>query len=192
MREWEGHVAAARKKSHQWRVSLTPNNTKTIGRMTCYCFLRPIRRDLTNSSYTTRVEWGGVTTQYLIGWMESSFFIITCGSGAPASFFAGEAGQQCAKHHGTNGQNLQQTIELTTSRPSVNVCLIVISLRRSGRVIFQNVSWLLSVCATYACNKVPWKGYLVLKNKEINKTSRNVENWAELHNQTNVMSSASK
>ena len=36
-------VAAARKRSHQWRVSLTPNNTKTIGRMTCHCFLRPIR-----------------------------------------------------------------------------------------------------------------------------------------------------
>ena len=108
--------------------------------------------------------------------MESSFFIIACGSGALASFFAGEAGQQCAKHHGTNGQNLQQTIDLTTSRPSVNFCLIVISLRRSGRVIFQNVSWLLSVCATYACYKVPWKGYLVFKNKEINKASRNVEN----------------
>ena len=37
----------------QWCVSLTPNNTKTIERMTCHCFLRPIRRDLTNSSYTT-------------------------------------------------------------------------------------------------------------------------------------------
>ena len=36
-----------------WCVSLTPNNTKTIERMTCHCFLRPIRRDLTNSSYTT-------------------------------------------------------------------------------------------------------------------------------------------
>ena len=35
----------------QWCVSLTPNNTKTIERMTCHCFLRPIRRDLTNSSY---------------------------------------------------------------------------------------------------------------------------------------------
>ena len=47
------HVAAAWKRSHQWCVSLTPNNTKTIGRMTCHCFLRPIRRDLTSSSYTT-------------------------------------------------------------------------------------------------------------------------------------------
>ena len=37
----------------QWCVSLTPNNTKTIERMTCHCFLRPIRRDLTKSSYTT-------------------------------------------------------------------------------------------------------------------------------------------
>ena len=33
-----GHVAAARKRSHQWCVSLTPNNTKTMGRMTCHCF----------------------------------------------------------------------------------------------------------------------------------------------------------
>ena len=44
------HVAAAWKRSHQWCVSLTPNNTKTIGRMTCHCFLLPIRRDLTSSS----------------------------------------------------------------------------------------------------------------------------------------------
>ena len=48
-----GHEAAARKRSHQWCVSLTPNNTKTMGRMTCHCFQRPIRRDLTSSSYTT-------------------------------------------------------------------------------------------------------------------------------------------
>ena len=40
------HVATARKRSHQWCVSLTPNNTKTVGRMTRHCFLRPIRRDL--------------------------------------------------------------------------------------------------------------------------------------------------
>ena len=40
------HVAAARKRSHQWCVSLTPNNTKTVVRMTRHCFLRPIRRDL--------------------------------------------------------------------------------------------------------------------------------------------------
>ena len=40
------HVAAARKRSHQWCVSLTPNNTNTVGRMTRHCFLRPIRRDL--------------------------------------------------------------------------------------------------------------------------------------------------
>ena len=32
-----GHVAAARKRSHQWGVSLTPNNIKTMGRMTCHC-----------------------------------------------------------------------------------------------------------------------------------------------------------
>ena len=47
------YVAAARKRSHQFYVPLTPNNTKTIERMTCHCFLRPIRRDLTSSSYTT-------------------------------------------------------------------------------------------------------------------------------------------
>ena len=46
-------VAAARKRGHQWYLTLTPNNTKTIERMTCHCFLRPIRRDLTSSSYTT-------------------------------------------------------------------------------------------------------------------------------------------
>ena len=31
---WEGHVAAAQKKSHQWCLTLTPNNTETIERMT--------------------------------------------------------------------------------------------------------------------------------------------------------------
>ena len=59
-----GHVAAARKSSHQWCVSLTPNNTKTMGRMTCHCFQRPIRRDLTSSSYTTgktMVQWAHYT-----------------------------------------------------------------------------------------------------------------------------------
>ena len=45
--------AAARKRSHQWCLTLTPNNTETIERMTCHCFLRPIRRGLTSSSYTT-------------------------------------------------------------------------------------------------------------------------------------------
>ena len=47
-----GHVAAARS---EWCLTLTPNNTKTIERMTYHCFLRPIRRDLTSSSCTT--EW---------------------------------------------------------------------------------------------------------------------------------------
>ena len=47
-----GHVAAARS---EWCLTLTPNNTKTIERMTYHCFLRPIRRDLTSSSYT--IEW---------------------------------------------------------------------------------------------------------------------------------------
>ena len=51
------HVAAARKRSHQWCLTLTPNNTETIERLTCHCFLqRPIIRDLTNSSYTT-ISW---------------------------------------------------------------------------------------------------------------------------------------
>ena len=47
------HVAAARKRSHQWCISLTPNNTKTVGRMTCLCFLRPII--IRSSSYATRI-----------------------------------------------------------------------------------------------------------------------------------------
>ena len=48
-----GHVATAQKITHQWCLTLTPNNTGTIERMTCHCFLQPIRRDLTSSSYTT-------------------------------------------------------------------------------------------------------------------------------------------
>ena len=47
-----GHVAAARKRSHQWCLTLTPNNMETIERITCHCFLRPIRRDLTTRSNT--------------------------------------------------------------------------------------------------------------------------------------------
>ena len=47
------HVAAARKRSHQWCISLAPNNTKTDGRMTCLCFLRPII--IRSSSYATRI-----------------------------------------------------------------------------------------------------------------------------------------
>ena len=34
-------------------VSLIPNNTITIERMTCHCFLQPIRRDLKSSSHIT-------------------------------------------------------------------------------------------------------------------------------------------
>ena len=48
-----GHVTAVRKRSHQWCVSLTPNNIKTIERMTYHCFLRPIKRDLPRS-YTSQ------------------------------------------------------------------------------------------------------------------------------------------
>ena len=50
-----GHVAAARKRSHQWCLTLTPNNTETLERMTGHCFLRLIRRDLISSSYTTEI-----------------------------------------------------------------------------------------------------------------------------------------
>ena len=46
--------ASAWKRSHQCCVPQTPNNTKTIGRMTCHCFLRPIRRDLPSSCY---ISW---------------------------------------------------------------------------------------------------------------------------------------
>ena len=34
-----GHLAAARKRSHQWCLTLTPNNTETVERMTCHCFI---------------------------------------------------------------------------------------------------------------------------------------------------------
>ena len=47
------HAAAAGKRGHQWCLSLTPNNTETMKRMACHCFLRPIRRHLKSSSYTT-------------------------------------------------------------------------------------------------------------------------------------------
>ena len=56
----------------QWCVSLIPNNTKTIERMTCHCFVRPIRRDLKNSSYTTALYWTDtaeirfVTSEHLV------------------------------------------------------------------------------------------------------------------------------
>ena len=46
-------VAAPWMRSHQWCLTLTPNNTKTIKRMTCHCFLRPVRGGLLSSSYTT-------------------------------------------------------------------------------------------------------------------------------------------
>ena len=48
-----GDVAAVPKISHQWFETLTPNNTKRMGRMTCHCFQRAIRRDLRISCYTT-------------------------------------------------------------------------------------------------------------------------------------------
>ena len=50
--------SCSEEKSPLVTVSLTPNNTlntKTIGRMTCLCFLGPIMRDLTSCSYTTQL-----------------------------------------------------------------------------------------------------------------------------------------
>ena len=38
------NVAAARKRSHQWCLTLTPNSTETIERIIYHRFLRPIRR----------------------------------------------------------------------------------------------------------------------------------------------------
>ena len=66
-------VAAAGKRSHQWCLTLTPNDTKTIERMTCRCFLRPIRRELTSSSYTT----GWFSTAEPIHTVNLYFFLTT-------------------------------------------------------------------------------------------------------------------
>ena len=52
LRKETGHVAAARKRSHQWCLTLTPNNTETIERMIFHCFLRPIR------SLPLKGNWG--------------------------------------------------------------------------------------------------------------------------------------
>ena len=51
----QGHVAAARKRSHQWCLTLTPNNTETTEKMTRPCFPWPIRRHLPSSYYTPKV-----------------------------------------------------------------------------------------------------------------------------------------
>ena len=45
------------KRSLQWCATLTPRNTKTMGRMTCHCFQWPIRRDLRISCYTTALKY---------------------------------------------------------------------------------------------------------------------------------------
>ena len=55
-------VAAARKRGHQWCLTLTPHNTKTIERMTCHRFQRPIRRDLMSSCYTILIIWRAFRT----------------------------------------------------------------------------------------------------------------------------------
>lgn len=50
--------SCSEEKSPLVTVSLTPNNTlntKTIGGMTCLCFLGQIKRDLTSFSYTTQL-----------------------------------------------------------------------------------------------------------------------------------------
>ena len=48
-----GHVAAVHKRNKsQWCLTLTPNNTETIERMTSHCFLRPIGRELTSRAPT--------------------------------------------------------------------------------------------------------------------------------------------
>ena len=50
--------SCSEEKSPLVTVSLTPNNTlntKTIGGMTCLCFLGQIKRDLTSCSYTTQL-----------------------------------------------------------------------------------------------------------------------------------------
>ena len=54
------------KRSHKWCLTLTPNNTQTIERMTCHCFLRPIRRDLTSSSYTTGVSEDEIAENFFL------------------------------------------------------------------------------------------------------------------------------
>ena len=54
-----GQVAVAPKRSYQRCLMLSPNTSETIERMTCHCFPRPIRRDLTSSSYTTDVFMSG-------------------------------------------------------------------------------------------------------------------------------------
>ena len=71
---FQGHVAAARKRSHQWYLTLTPNNTETIERMTCHCFLRSVRRELTSSSYTTVIL-------LLSGPLSFHFFLAIFGQG---------------------------------------------------------------------------------------------------------------
>ena len=54
------------KRGHKWCLTLTPNNTQTIERMTCHCFLRPIRRDLTSSSYTTGVSEDEIAENFFL------------------------------------------------------------------------------------------------------------------------------
>ena len=47
-----GSCSSCSQEKSQWCLTLTPNNTETIERMTCHCFLRPIGRDLTSRAPT--------------------------------------------------------------------------------------------------------------------------------------------
>ena len=62
------HVAAARKRSHQWCISLTPNNSKTVVRMTRHCFLRPIRRDFEQLQHYSHIwkPWVHLPHPYIL------------------------------------------------------------------------------------------------------------------------------
>ena len=51
-RQQRGSRSSCSEKKSQQCLRLTPNNAKTIERMTCHCFLRPITRDIPRSSYT--------------------------------------------------------------------------------------------------------------------------------------------
>ena len=48
-----GSCSSCSQEKSQWCLTLTPNSTETIKRMTCHCFLWPVRRDLTSCSYST-------------------------------------------------------------------------------------------------------------------------------------------
>ena len=58
--------SCSEEKSPLVTVSLTPNNTlntKTIGGMTCLCFLGPIKRDLTLQAASTLLSYRGYSRE---------------------------------------------------------------------------------------------------------------------------------